>query len=592
MRSDMSRILRHGVVAALLGWVAAACGAGATGSAPITPSSGGAPVPEKVAVSENGVVVAAQPLAAAAGVRILEMGGNAADAAVAAAFAISVVEPSMNSIGGRTQVLVRTADGRFHGIDATTQAPDTYDPDTAPQADYGYPTVGVPGAVAGLAKLLDEHGTLPLETVMAPAIRLAREGFALLPGEAARQGSAAEEIAEFEGSRASFLKSDGSTYAAGDRFAQEDLARTLEQISAQGPDVFYRGAIAERMAADVEAHGGALTRASLAAYRAEDARVVRGDYRGYELVGTFTPASGATTIEILHILEHFSLADADGATWAAVVAQAVALGFEDRRELDGDPRAAESMVSKERAAQLAARIRLPAAVPAPPAEAWLPVDSGLAGLAAGRLAFAGAATAGVARLPWTGPAAPDDDGHTTHLSTADASGMAVALTQTIGPSMGSKVATPGLGFLYAATLGGYLGRVEPSERASSSISPLIVLRDGEPVLVLGAAGGARIVSAVVQAVVRVIDGGMSLEEALAAPRVHASGETVDLETTPGIGWSAEVAEAVRGMGFEVRETPREGAFGRIHGIARRDGVWIGAADPDWEGAAIAPRVPQ
>lgn len=165
--------------------------------------------------------------------------------------------------------------------------------------------------------------------------------------------------------------------------------------------------------------------------------------------------------------------------------------------------------------------------------------------------------------------------------------MAVSLTQTIGPAMGSKVATPGLGFLYAATLGGYLGRLEPGERASSSISPLMVLRDGEPVLVLGAAGGSRIVSAVVQAVVRVIDDGMSLEDALAAPRVHASGETLDLETSPAIGWSPDVAETLQEMGFEVRETPRTGAFGRIHGIARRNGVWIGVADPDWEGAAVA-----
>jgi len=134
------------------------------------------------------MVVAAQPLATAAGVEMLERGGNAADAAVAAAFAVSVVEPSMNSIGGRTQILVRTAEGTFHGIDATTQAPDTYDPDTAPQAGYGYPTVGLPGTVAGLSRLLDEHGTLPLATVMEPAIRYASEGFALLAGEAARLG--------------------------------------------------------------------------------------------------------------------------------------------------------------------------------------------------------------------------------------------------------------------------------------------------------------------------------------------------------------------------------------------------------------------
>ncbi len=146
------------------------------------------PTTDQVARSNRGMVVAAQPLATAAGVEMLERGGNAADAAVAAAFAVSVVEPSMNSIGGRTQILVRTSERDFHGIDATTQAPATYDPDTAPQAGYGYPTVGVPGAVAGLTPLLAEHGTLPLATVMEPAIQYAAEGFTLLPGESRSPG--------------------------------------------------------------------------------------------------------------------------------------------------------------------------------------------------------------------------------------------------------------------------------------------------------------------------------------------------------------------------------------------------------------------
>ena len=175
---------------------------------PGTPPGDSAVAPQ-VASSMDGVVVAAQPLAAAAGAQILGAGGNAADAAVAAAFAISVVEPSMNSIGGRTQILVRLPDGTFAGIDATTQAPATYDPETAPQASYGYPTVGVPGAVAGLSRLLRDYGTLPLADVMAPAIELAEGGYRLLPGEAIRQGAGADQLAEFDGSRAHFLTSDG-----------------------------------------------------------------------------------------------------------------------------------------------------------------------------------------------------------------------------------------------------------------------------------------------------------------------------------------------------------------------------------------------
>jgi gamma-glutamyltranspeptidase/glutathione hydrolase len=514
------------------------------------------------------MVVAAQPLATAAGLRMLELGGNAADAAVAAAFAISVTEPSMNSIGGRTQVLVRTPDGRFFGIDATTQAPDSYDPDAAPQASYGYSTIGVPGTVAGLARLLREHGTLPLAAVIAPAIDYAERGFHLLPGEARRQGQGARQAGEFEGTRRSFMKADGSTYGAGELFVQEDLARTLRAIAGGGENEFYRGSIAQRIAADMEAQGGAVTLEALGDYRALDARIVRGSYRGYELVGTFTPASGATTIEILQILESFDLATLEPAEWAAVVGQAIALGFADRRQIR-EPGDLDWVLSRDWAAERAREIRLASVDPV----------------------GVGAANEGEASLDWlSGLQGWGDSGHTTHLSTADADGMVVALTQTIGPNMGSKVATPGLGFLYAATLGGYLGRLEPGERAGSSISPMLVMRDGQPVLVLGAAGGARIVSAVVQAVARVIDQGMSLAEALEAPRVHPTSTGIEMETSPGTGWTPGQVRDVQGMGLDVTEQPRVGAFGRVHGIyfdaARRE--WVGAADPDWEGSAGAP----
>lgn len=538
------------------------------------------PTTDQVAQSSRGMVVAAQPLATAAGVEMLERGGNAADAAVAAAFAVSVVEPSMNSIGGRTQILVRTADGVFHGIDATTQAPDTYDPDTAPQAGYGYPTVGLPGAVAGLTRLLQEHGTLPLATVMEPAIRYASEGFALLPGEAARQASTAEQLRESEGATLYYIEPDGSPYDAGDHFVQSDLAMVLRRIASGGADAFYRGEIAQAMADDIVGAGGHVTAAALAGYRAEDARVVRGSYRGHELVGTFTPAAGAMTIGILQIIENFDMAGADETTWASVVGQALALGFEGARTHRG-PDAWQLLTSREWASEQAERVRLPVAAaamgPEPaavPRGSPEPVAAYLAG--------------------------PDDEGHTTHLSTADADGMAVALTQTIGPAMGSKIATPGLGFLYAATLGGYLGRLEPGERARSNISPFMVMDGGDPMLVLGAAGGARIVSAVVQAVCRVVDQGLSLPEALAAARLHpmqgslnspGSESGFQMETSPEIGWSADVLAELRQLGFAVQEVPRAGAFGRIHGMSwdAATSSWTGAADPDWEGSAAAPR---
>jgi gamma-glutamyltranspeptidase/glutathione hydrolase len=169
--------------------------------------------------------------------------------------------------------------------------------------------------------------------------------------------------------------------------------------------------------------------------------------------------------------------------------------------------------------------------------------------------------------------------------------MYVALTQTLGPNMGSSVVTPGLGFLYASTLGGYLGHVEPGERARSSISPVMVLKDGMPVLALGAAGGGRIPPGVVQVISRVIDDGMTLADALAAPRVYMSGDRLEAETTPGIGWTpAQVAE-MRALGLEVRENPGVGSFSRVHAIQFDPAThtWVGGADPDWEGSARAPR---
>jgi len=172
--------------------------------------------------------------------------------------------------------------------------------------------------------------------------------------------------------------------------------------------------------------------------------------------------------------------------------------------------------------------------------------------------------------------------------------MFVALTQTLGPNMGSSVVTPGLGFLYAATLGGYLGHIEPGERARSSICPLMVLEDGVPFLALGAAGGGRIPPGVVQVISRIIDDGMDLADALAAPRVYMAGSTLEAETTPGSGWTADDVAQMRAMGLTVRENPGVGAFSRVHAI-RYDAAtntWIGAADPDWEGSAQSPPAPR
>ncbi|MDE2663785.1 MAG: gamma-glutamyltransferase [Gemmatimonadota bacterium] len=555
--------------------------------AAVPPGLGAQSAPQ-VARSADGVVVAAQPLAAAAGARMLELGGNAADAAVAAAFAISVVEPSMNSIGGRNQILIRTPDGGVAGIDGTTSVPLGYDPATAPRAAYGYPTVGVPGSVAGLMRLHEEYGSLPLTTIMAPAIDYAAHGFRLLPGEARRQAGSRDQVAETEGARRYYLKADGSPYRPGDRLVQSDMAETLRAISLGGGDAFYGGEIAGRIADDMAANGGFLTREALAAYEAEDSRIVRGSYRGFEIVGSDIPASGAMAILALQIAEVFDPDGMSDEAWASVIAQSLALAMTEYRRPSSDSSAVR-VTSKTFARQLAEQVRVPAeAAIEAGTESWAALEAA-SGAASGPAASWSAAGGAALHLP-------PEDGHTTHLSAADGNGMAIALTQTIGPGMGAKVATPGLGFLYAVTLGGYLGISEPGERARSGITPFMVLDDGEPFLVLGAAGGIRIISAVVQAVTRVVDDGLALPAALAAPRVHPdmgpdglAGFSV--EAGPEDGWSGASVEEFREMGFEITPTPRQGAFGRIHGLqydaATR--TWIGAADPDWEGAAVAPR---
>ena len=502
--------------------------------------------------SNAGMVSSAHPLATDAGVAILELGGNAADAAVAAGFAVAVVEPTMNSIGGRNQILIRTPDGEFHGIDGTTQAPWDYDYDTAPQASYGYPVVGVPGALAGLLKLHEEHGSLPLSTLMASAIDLAQNGFRVLPQDAIRQASGLAQAREFPGTIDAYYRGGENGYRAGELLVQPDYAKTLRLIASEGRAVFYEGEL-----------GSAVTLEAFNDYVAEDSRIVRGSYRGYELVGMGIPAAGVLSIQALQVMEKFEPSSMSEAEWFAVTGQALSLASRELRVLGTDTAAARA-TSKDWATQLAGQVASPnSSVP----------------------------TADSNTLPTLENRGDLFGGHTTHLSTADANGMFVSLTQTLGPNMGSKVVTPGLGFLYASTLGGYLGRMEPGERARSNICPFIVLKDGEVILVLGAAGGGMIPPAVVHTITRVIDFGMSLPQALAEPRVVAArGGGYSAETSPGIGWTTPELEEMRNLGIQVTETARTGAFGRVHGIqfdpATR--TWIGAADPDWEGTARGP----
>ena len=518
--------------------------------------------PQKVARSRNGVVTTAHPLATEAGVAMLDQGGNAVDAAVAAAYALAVVEPSMSGIGGRAQILIHTTEGGIHGIDATTQAPSSYDHVTAPKARFGYPTIGIPGVVAGLDKALKSYGSLPRVTVMAPAIKYAEEGTPILPGEVFRRKWVLNQLNEFEGTRRHFLKEDGTVHDPWEITKQEDLAKVLRAISDVGPTQFYKGWIAEKMVDDIQRNGGVLTMESLAEYRAEDSHIVRGSYRGYDLAALWLPSYGAITIEALHIMEEFPDSLFDGADWARLIYHAISAAYLDRAG-DLPIEDADRLTSKEWAQKRAFETGLLSSKPVP-------------------------SESSAAELPpaWTEPV-----GHTTHLTVVDRNGMVVALTQTVGPAMGSKVATPGLGFIYAATLGGYLGKMKAGQRAASHISPLIVMKDGKPILALGAAGGSRIPSAVVAITSRVIDQGYSLDKALALPRVYPLEEGIDLEWTGDNGWSVQDSSYLAGLNYKVFMKRRPGMFGRSNAVMldTLTGEWIGASDPDWEGSAASPK---
>jgi gamma-glutamyltranspeptidase/glutathione hydrolase len=540
--------------------VAAGC---ETGPAGRSAGPDAAPRFEASARSAAGMVVSGSPYATEAGVRMLEAGGNAVDAAVAAAFALAVAEPTQSGLGGRTQMLVRMADGTVRGIDGTTQVPAGYDAATAPEGEHGHGAVGIPGTVAALAQALEAHGTLPLATVVAPALSFARDGILLPAGEAERLAELAGDLDPGAEVARLFYGPGVTPLEAGALLVQPELAGVLAALAAGGADVFYRGDIARRIAEDMAAHGGFVTAADLATYQAVDSEVGSGRFAGHEVFGSYLPASGVTVIEILQILDRLPLDPDDEATWTATVMEALLAGFEDRETAEAE--------------------RAPV-----DATAWLTSDS-LADRRAGEIAAKLRTVAAGNRDPMAGVAggAMDDGSEsafTTHISVADTFGNAVALTQSLGPSLGSRVATPGLGFLYASTLGGYLTGGGPGYRPWSSQAPLVVLRDGAPSMVIGGAGSRRILSALVSTLVRVLRDGEDLDEAMQAPRFHPAGSRVDVQE----GWP--VAPALEAMGYEV--TLREASyFARLNAVEiGAPGSYRGVGEPRWrESAAAGPR---
>lgn len=537
----------------------------------------------------SGMVSSAHPLATRAGQQMLEQGGNAADAAVAAGFALAVVENSMNGLGGRAQILLRTADGSVEGIDAQTELTDLYRQPWIMLEFSGVDVVGVPGLVAGLVELHDRHGRLSLGAVMEPAIDYAKDGVDLLPGEASRHLRGEDAIRKDPVLAAVFLKDD-AIRGPGDRFEQPDLAATLKLIADGGHDAFYTGEIALRIDADMVARDGPLRARHLAAYQAREATLVSTSYRGYEVVGITAPGNGTAVIAALNVLGGLPMSALSESQWAQTISETMSMVMEATVFDDPNDEDHARTISGQRADEFRAQLTI------------------------GRRDLARAASSRTYRhdlqvaemrmvdVDWSGASRGADSHHTTHHTSIDAEGMVVSITQTLGPNLGAKVMTDGLGFLYAQTGGipRWLASQGAGDRPRTNIAPTIVLKDGEPVMALGAAGGLMIPPAIVQVISRVIDQGMALEDAIAAPRIAPKfsrippgylREEADVETTPHNGWSEEDLAAMRELGMALEGRRQYAMFGRVNavGLDEKSGRWKGVADPDWEGSAAGPR---
>jgi gamma-glutamyltranspeptidase / glutathione hydrolase len=530
---------------------------------------------------------------------------------VAAAWVLAVTEPSMSGIGGRASIVIRYPDGRVHGIDGLNQVPRSYREGVAPA---GYDRTAIPGVPAALARLQAEHGSLAMATLMAPAVRLAEEGFLLPEPEASRFSGAADDLRAHspEAALGTYLQPDGAPWPAGTLLRQPDLARTLRAMADGGVEVFYRGWVADSIDADMRRVGGFVTADELAAYEALYAIPVTGTYRGHTLLSNFRPASGHAVIQALQTLEAATPGGAPGpggcdplgaARWAALLGQAMDQAIGERsRVVDGSEEAsARFLTSVEHARARAAEFTWPGAPGATPGgpsgepsgarEPELPNPYQDLRIASSEGVLVGAGSPARGHFV----AGPADREATTHLTVVDGSGMVVSLTQSLGPSMGARVVAPGLGFLYATRLGAV-----PGSRPGSTIAPTVVLRpDGTLRGALGGAGDARILSAVIQTVSRLVDHGLSLEAAVAAPRVHPDGREEErlrlrIEEGPVGVWSAAEREALEEWGFVLEPSP-SGYFGRVHAIGWTPasgggpgGMALGVAEPRWNGGAAGP----
>jgi gamma-glutamyltranspeptidase/glutathione hydrolase len=530
--------------------------------------------------AENGMVASQEAVASRIGVDILKRGGNAIDAGVAVGFALGVTLPRAGNLGGGGFMLVHHAEsGKTVAIDYREMAPAAAHRDMyldaagevdAQKARYTHHAAGVPGTVAGLVHALDRYGTLPLAEVLAPAIRSAEEGIVVSRDLSESLESRSERLQRWQATAAIFFHEDGRAYQPGERLVQNDLAWSLRQIAAHGAEAFYTGAIAERIAADMSAHGGPMTLADLAAYRVAVRAPVRGTYRGYEIASMPPPSSGGVhLVQILNLLEGYPLASLghNGAEGLHLMAEAMKLAYADRSQHLGDPDfwpvPVAGLTSKAYADSLRATIDPARARPA-------------AEIAAG-------------------DPAPYESPDTTHFSVMDRWGNVVSNTYTINFGYGSGIVATGTGILlnnemddFSAKpgvpnayglLGGDANAVAPAKRPLSSMTPTILFKDGRPFLATGSPGGSRIITTTLQVILNVVDHGMNVAAATAAKRVHHQWLPDELRVEAGLSPDTIAILESRGHTVTVKN-----AMGSTQSILRADEGFYGASDPRRQGA--------
>jgi gamma-glutamyltranspeptidase/glutathione hydrolase len=532
----------------------------------------------------NGMIVAPQPAAVEAGARVLMAGGNAVDAAITCAFVQGVVDPHNTSIGGYVVANLHLADGTNVFMDAPALAGSKVTPDMWQDRvigkfptnwgyilrDYvnimGYTSICTPGTVKAFAALLERYGTISWEQAIAPAVQVAEEGFPVsrfLAWGWRRRGKSVEEVTGLDylhatpEARRVFLKPDGTPYDEAETFRNPDYASTLRHLARHGAQDFYTGELGARISADLEANGSFVTAQDLADYQLRDVPAVEGTYRGYRITSSVAPHGGPTLIEILNILEGYDLSrmEHNSPEYIYLVSMAMKAAFTDRDQHLGDlpftdPADLSLLINKERAALWRDRISR--------------------------------------NEPITGAAAPDSHTHTTQVCVVDSAGNSISLTHSLGSSSG--VVTPGLGFMYNNSMINFEPQpnkpnsIAPRKGRATGMSPTIVYKDDQPVLIVGAPGGNFIITGVLQVILNVLDFGMSAQEAVTAPRFDCEGGAIRV----GARIPDYVCNEIRARHPVEKSAVSYGDVGLVQAIIRdpATGKLTGGSDPGAGGMAL------